>query len=202
MAGSGLAVSVVGQNIILAPTVGALAAGTNCSIVESPAGTFTINNTLPAGGIFSRFQPDDIFPASPVSVIGGGVPFNCGAVVPLPTVNTNRNSYVLFTLYMTGVGTLNQGFTLPNKLQVGIFQQGNPNLVCGYDSGLITPLDNLNWSTVIPSDANFLTIANVPIADFQNGNYYLGFFVNFPYNASPYYTFNNLGCRLILTYLT
>lgn len=198
--GSGLGIGVSGQTITLTSAVSTLVAGSNCSILESPPGTFTIANTIQAGGTFQRFQPGDIIAASPVSVNGGGGALNCGAVTPLPTV-TSANSYVLFTLYMSGLGTLNQGFLLPNKLQVGIFQQGNPNLVCGYDSGTITPLNNLNWGTAIPSSSNFLVTANVPLVDFQNGNYYFGFFVNFPYNSSPYYTFNNLGGRLIFTYL-
>lgn len=194
--------SPTAQDVTLTAAVQNIVAGTNCSVVQSPPGTFTINRT---GGIGGGTFTTTVFPAVIVgntSHPGGGTPNNYG-VITLPTVDPTKNTNVLFTLTISGIGSQNAAPGFGNDLSVGILRnntQVGTQIV--YNSGLVTPLPALNWNTTIPASNNFIIRQNVPINEYQLGNYNYCMFVSYPLNSFPFYSFSNLSFQLTLTYLT
>jgi hypothetical protein len=197
--GSGLAITTSGQTITLTSAVSTLIAGSNCSISESPPGTFTITNTsTPASGL-TITQAD--FPinvaASPVTRIGA----DGGYVVANlygPIIDATKNSSVFFQIRMSGVGTKLQAPLLQNVMRAGLF--GPTGELIYYNTQLVTNMD-VNWGNSIFENGNETVIGTIPIATYQAGGLYLGWNIVFPYNANPFYSFTNLQMKLTMYYL-
>jgi hypothetical protein len=198
--GSGLAITTSGQTITLTSAVSTLIAGSNCSISESPPGTFTINNTLStaAGTITRTVFPVNSAPSS-VSLNGDAI----WSIAPLygPTIDPAKNSSVLFVVRMSGVGTKVQAPLTSNVMRAGLY--GPTTELVVYDSGLNQNI-NVNWGNSIFENGNYTVSGTVPIATYtanQFGGLFLGWGIVFPYNSLPYYTFTNMQMKLEMYYI-
>jgi hypothetical protein len=150
--GNGMTVTTVDQEITLTPTVQSLVAGSGCTIVQSPSGTFTITNTaVLSPGNLTVVTQQYLSPAS-TSIIGGTVATNL-ANVTLSSVDPAKNSTVLLKLTLAGIGTKLSSPGNQNQIRVGVFRAGpgtNTHLF-GYDGPfgiilmLILELLLLNW---------------------------------------------------------
>jgi hypothetical protein len=206
---NGVGMTIVGatptpQDITFTPTVQNIVAGTNCSVVQSPPGTFTVSRTGgTGGGTFTTF----VVPVRNVGSAthpGGGLPNNLGAITGLPTVDPTKNTNVLFTLTMCGIGTLLQPSFPTNDLTVGVLQNNVQGTGSGtvFNSGLVNLSSGVNWNTTLPAAGNFTVRYNMPLANYQSGNFNYALFCSYPLNPSPYYGFTNLQFQLSVTYLS
>lgn len=198
LAGNGVNIGVTGQTITLTSAVSTLVAGTNCSINESPYGTFTIYNTFPVGGTITRYYFPVNVAASPVTRNGADGGYNVASIFG-PVVDATKNSSVFFEIRVSGVGTKVQAPLSSNTMRVGLY--GPAGELIYFTTGLNQNID-VNWGNSIFENANETITGTIPIATYQAGGLYMGWDVAFPYNSSPYYSFTNLQMQLTIYAIT
>ncbi len=201
--GSGLGIGASGQTITLTSAVSSLVAGSNCSILENPPGTFTINNTAPLSGIgtITRYYFPISIPPSPITRIGADGGYVVAQIYG-PNVDPLKNSSVFFEIRMSGVGTKLQAPLLQNVMRAGLF--GPTGELIYYNTQLTTNID-VNWGNSIYENANETITGTIPIATYQAyqfGGLYLGWNIVFPYNSNPFYSFTNLQMQVTIYAIT
>jgi hypothetical protein len=200
---NGVGMTIVGatptaQDVTFTSAVQSIVAGTNCNIVQSPAGTFTINAT--SGGTLTATTLTTT-PSITLAVNGGGSPVIAQNLTGLPAINSAKNPNVFVVLTMSLQGVLNRPAYPNNDFTMGLFN-GSSGVVV-FNSGLVNQ-PNYNWGTDIPNvgNNNMVVSGFVPYATLVNPNMAYAVFMSYPWlGTPPYYTFNNVRFSATLYYI-
>jgi hypothetical protein len=183
------------QDIRLAAAVQTLVAGTNCTITQSPTGTFTISSTGGGGGGagMTVVTTTEVVALGSVPLLGGGSPVFIATPSPPPVINAALNPDVFVIIQMSMTGFLFATPPSTNEFRIGL--ENASGSVLSFNSGLV-PQPNYNWEVIIPDPNNYIIGGFIPIATLSDPTLAYKAFMAFPYAGTPpYYVVSNMRFR-------